>query len=324
MEAFLMEKISAITEEERQLLSGTTLDIARYSAERDFVVSTDKVAGKVKDITVRTHTRYTDFPLHRHNYLEMMIVLGGSITHIIGDDEICLCRGDILVMNKHISHSIKRADTPDIGVNIIISDSFAESLLGELSDTVFASLASENSKVDGDGMYICFSTGSNKQIENIVENMLYELTEYASDIKILRRTVALLFDYLSLKSDKMLKAANHVSDRESERKKQILCYIKENYRNASLEEISNLMYLSSPYLSKLIKSYFGTGFKDLLLKERISRAEELFRKTTLPIGEIIHSVGYENQSYFHREFKKSRGKSPLEARREAKSEKKRA
>ena len=60
--------------------------------------------GNVRDITVRTHTRYTDFPLHKHNYLEMMIVLGGSITHVIGQEEIKLDAGDILVMNKHVSH----------------------------------------------------------------------------------------------------------------------------------------------------------------------------------------------------------------------------
>ena len=299
MEKFLIDKISSISEEEKQLLSGTKLEAHRYSHEDDItVVASDKISEKLRDITVRTHTRYTDFPLHRHNYLEMMIVLGGSVTHIIGGEEITLRKGDILVMNKHISHSIRRADTPDIGVNIIISDSFAESLLAELSDTVFATLAKENSKNDGIGMYICFSTGDNKQIENIIENMLFELTEYTTDIKVLRGTVGLLFDYLSLKSDKMMTKSNHLPGKEEERKKQIIAYVKENYQNGTLEELSRRLFLTPPYLSGLIVKYFGFGFKELLLAERISRAEELFIKSDIPIGEIIGRVGYENQSYF--------------------------
>ena len=320
MEKFLIEKISKITDEERQLLSGTRLQAHRYSHGDDLsVVTTEKISKKPGDITVRTHTRYADFPLHKHNYLEMMIVLGGSVTHIIDGEEITLHKGDILVMNKHVAHSIKMADTPDIGVNIIISDSFAESLLAELSDTVFATLAKENSKNEGVGIYICFSTGENKQIENIIENMLFELTEYTTDIKVLRGTVGLLFDYLSLKSDKMMTKTNLSPGKDEERKKQIIAYIKENYQKASLENLSERLFLTPPYLSSLISKYFGCGFKQLLLSERINKAEELFIKSDLTIGEIINRVGYENQSYFHKEYKKAKGKSPLATRKAAKA-----
>ena len=315
MEEFLLKKISKITEEERDILSGGGLDKARYTAGGDFIISSDKMTGKARDITVRTHTRYLDFPNHRHNYLEMMIVLSGSITHMIGDECLTLNEGDILVMNKHISHSIKRAETPDIGVNIIISDSFTDALSAELSDTVFADLVSENAKEDGAGMFLYFEARDNKQIENIIENMLFELTEYKSDMKILRGTVSLLFNYLSLKSGGMLKLASHIQSREAERKNAVLSYIKSNYRSATLSELSQMMYLSSPYLSKLIAEYFGMSFKSLLLAERIERARELIEKTDLPIGDIIHSVGYENESYFHREYKKATGKTPLATRK---------
>ena len=134
--------------------------------------------------------------------------------------------------------------------------------------------------------------------------------------KILRGTVSLLFNYLSLKSDKMLKLASHLPSRESSRKKEIISYIKGNFRGATLSELSGRMYLSSPYLSKLIAEYFGKSFKELLLEERIERAHEMFIKTEIPIGDVIRSVGYENESYFHREYKKAKGKTPLAARKE--------
>ena len=141
-------------------------------------------------------------------------------------------------------------------------------------------------------MFLHFRTEDNKQIENIIENMLFELTEYRSDIRILRRTVSLLFDYLSLKSENMLRLASHIPDREAERKKTVSAYIKTNYRTATLSELAAEMYLSSPYLSKLIAEYFGMSFKELLLRERIDRAGELFVRTDIPIGDIILSIGY--------------------------------
>ena len=114
MEDFLIQKLSAVSDEEKRILSGSELDRRLYTGDADFIVHTDKLMHG-RDINVRTHTRYTDFPLHRHNYLEVMIVLSGSITHEINGELITLCEGDILILNKHTSHSIKRADTSYFG-----------------------------------------------------------------------------------------------------------------------------------------------------------------------------------------------------------------
>ena len=213
MEDFLMKKLSAVTDEERHILAGKNLNKNIYTGPGDFVINSDKITGGVRDITVRTHTRYTNFPLHKHNYLEIMIVLSGVITHRIDGEAITLGEGDILILNKHVAHSIDKVDTPDIGVNVILSDNFVESLSRELSE---------------------------------------------------------------------------------------------------------MMYLSVPYLSKTVKEIFGKSFKELLVEERMRRAAELIAKTDIPIGDIINSIGYENESYFHREFKKKWGKTPLTLRKEEK------
>ena len=322
MEDFLLSKISAISEEEENILSGAEIDRGLYTNHRDFIVSSDKITGGTRDITVRTHTRYTEFPTHRHNYLEMMIVLGGTITHRIADEVITLSDGDILILNKHVSHSIDKAGAPDIGVNIILSDSFVDSLAKELYETVFSELAAENLKSDGRGIYLCFSTKGNKQVTNIIENLIFELTEYSLDIQILRYTTALLFDYLSKKSEKLLRVASRLPDREQARKSVVMSYIRSSYRNATLGELAENMFLSMPYLSKLIREYFGKSFKELLIEERMARAERLILDTNISIGDVINSVGYENESYFHREFKKITGSSPLALRKRAKTEEK--
>lgn len=314
MEERLIKKISAVSKEEEKILLGAELDKNIYTSQGDFVISSDKMTGGLRDITVRTHTRYTEFPMHRHNYLEIMIVLGGSITHRIGDEIITLGEGDILILNKHVAHSINKADTPDIGVNLILSDGFVESLSKELYETVFSELATENSKSDGRGIFLLFSTKGNTQITNIIENLLFELTEYSPDLQILRYTTALLFDYLSKKSEKLLRLASRLPGRDQARASAIKSYISTSFRSATLTELSNIMFLSVPYLSKITSEYFGKSFKRLLLEERMNRAQHLILDTDIPIGDIISSVGYENESYFHREFKRMFGETPLSMR----------
>jgi len=318
LEKFLIEKLAVITDEEKDILAGGTLRRDIYTRDGDFIISSDKIIGGARDITVRTHTRYTDFPLHTHNYLEIMIVLSGGITHRISGEEITLTEGDILILNKHVAHSIDRADTGDIGVNLILSDNFTESLAKELSETVFSELADQNARHDGAGIYLAFSTKGNKQISNIIENLLFELTEYSADMQILRSTTTLLFNYLSRKSGKLLRAASRLPDRDSLRRAAVLSYIRNNYKTATLGELADMMFLSVPYLSRLIGEYFGKTFKALLLDERMRRAAELLINTDMPIGDIINSVGYENESYFHREFKQNKGKTPMQYRKSEK------
>ena len=320
MEEFLLKKLAMVTSEEEALLSGLDIDRNLYTARGEFIVNAGKLLQNGRSIAVRTHTRYTPFPEHKHNYLEMMIVLSGSITHVIADEELTLSRGDILILNKHVSHSIKRAETPDIGVNIIFSDSFIESLSAELDETVFSEMVNQNSKPSGSGIYLAFSSDGNRQIENIIENLLFELTEYTADDRILRYTTSLLFDYLSRKSKKLLRIASRTPDKNGMRRREILGYIQGNYRGASLTELASRMFLTPPYLSKLINDIFGKGFKELLFEERMRRATELIMNTDIPIGKIIESVGYENESYFHKEFKKQTGKTPLKARKTKRSD----
>lgn len=315
MEKYLLEILSRESEEEASILGGEMLNRKIYSAGVDFVVNEARLFGQGKSISARTHTRYVDFPSHRHNYVEMMIVLSGSITHIINESELKLHTGEVLVMNKHVSHSVMRSGKDDIGVNIIMSDRFVDTVATELSGTVFSSLIKENSKKDGTPIFLAFKTGGKKYIENAIENLLFELTERGEDVGIMTGTVSLLLRYLSLENRELLRVGSLSTDKDEKRKIEILSYVKSSYRTASLGELGDRLYLTAPYLSKIIKELFGKSFKELVVDERMQRAHAAFLTTDLSVGDVIRSVGYENESYFHREFKKRYGTTPLSLRK---------
>ena len=320
MEKYLLDILSRESEEEAGIRGGEVLNRKMYSGGEDFVVNEARLFGSGRSISARTHTRYVDFPKHRHNYVEMMIVLSGNITHEIEGEELTLGCGEVLVMNKHAAHSVHRSGKDDIGVNIIMSDSFWGGVASELSGTVFSSLIKENSKADGAPIYLAFRYGGRKYIENAVENLLFELTERGEDVSIMTGTVSILLRYLSLENEELLRFGNVNTSKDEGRKIEILSYVKSSYRTASLGELGDRLYLSVPYLSKLTKDLFGKSFKELVVDERMERAHSAFLNTTLSVGDVIRSVGYENESYFHREFKKRYGTTPLALRKSAKAD----
>lgn len=321
MDFELMKILSRRTPEEEAILSGKPLDRGIYTAEGDFVVLDEHLSGGRRAISVRTHTRYAPFPPHRHNYVEMMIVLSGSITHLVEGESVKLEMGDILFLNKHATHSIEPAGEEDLGVNVIMSDSFVDSVTAGLVGTPFASLIKENGREDGGGMYLHFSTAGRRCISNLIENLLMELTAPASEMYLMSRTAALLLYYLSREEGALVTVGGVPSDKEPRRKREILSYIRGNYRTATLSELSGRLYLSVPYLSRLVAEYFGKSFKELLVEERMARARELLVESDMAVMDIIRAVGYENDSYFHRSFKKSFGMTPLAARKTAQNSK---
>ena len=48
-----------------------------------------------KLIAIRTHTRFVHFPLHRHNYVEVLYVCEGTLTNIIDGKQVIVRKGEL-------------------------------------------------------------------------------------------------------------------------------------------------------------------------------------------------------------------------------------
>lgn len=91
-------------------------------------------------------------------------------------------------------------------------------------------------------------------------------------------------------------------------------YLKESYRDATLEDAARQVNLSSSYLSRLFKEKVGLNFSDYLMKIRMEKAKELLGDITYKQYEIAYRVGYDNPKNFSRAFKTYYGISPKEFR----------
>lgn len=98
------------------------------------------------------------------------------------------------------------------------------------------------------------------------------------------------------------------------RKKAVRC-IKENYQTQlTLEKAAGRMMLNPTYFSTLFKQATGSSFKDYLNYIRIEESKKLLTNTGDSILDIALAVGFENQSYFTKVFKKYTGMTPKQYR----------
>lgn len=99
--------------------------------------------------------------------------------------------------------------------------------------------------------------------------------------------------------------ATEQNDEETIRKnnskiqKDVVEYLKEHYKDATLQSVAKHMCFHPNYLSTLLKMETGRGFKDILLDIRMKEAEKLLRKTDAKIEDIVEQIGYANESYFY-------------------------
>lgn len=97
--------------------------------------------------------------------------------------------------------------------------------------------------------------------------------------------------------------------------KKSIDYIHKNYKqHISLQDISNYVFLSHEYFSRLFKEEVGENFSSYLTNYRMKKAESLIKNTDMKISQIAIEVGYTNASYFSRSYKKFKGISPEDDR----------
>lgn len=85
-------------------------------------------------------------------------------------------------------------------------------------------------------------------------------------------------------------------------------YVKEHYsEKITLDEIAGVAGISRYYFSTLFKQATGINFSIYLNEVRIKKAMELLKNTGMTAGQVYSQVGFNDQQYFCKIFKKYTG-----------------
>ncbi len=316
----LLEFLQKITPEEQAILdSGGSIRQELYTSQAAFVVDSRRLLEKGRLIELRPHTRFARFPQHRHNYVEMVYQCAGSASHIIDhagrQETITLRAGDLLFLNQNVSHEILPTGAEDLAVNFIILPQFFSRPISMIErENVLRDflLASLSGAVGTTGCLYVRAQGL-VPVENLLESMIWTLLDRrAGSNTVLETSLGLLFMNLSMYAGAICQSGE--VDSGQDLVFAALKYIEDRYPDGSLAELSRQLGQAECTLSRVLKKYTGSNFKELLQQRRLQQAAYLLAHTPLPVDTIMAYIGYDNSSYFYRRFRLRYGCSPKEYR----------
>ncbi|WP_455714692.1 response regulator transcription factor [Anaerosporobacter sp.] len=95
-------------------------------------------------------------------------------------------------------------------------------------------------------------------------------------------------------------------------------YIEENYyNNLTLQQVADKVSISAGYLSTLFNQELKCGFADYLNEVRVNHACTYLKQNYFKTYEIAYKIGFNDEKYFSKVFKKIKGMSPSEYKKGA-------
>jgi len=108
---------------------------------------------------------------------------------------------------------------------------------------------------------------------------------------------------------------NYIPSKNNEIIKKAILYISDNFNTSiALEDVASHVHLHPSYLSTMFKQSTGSSFREYLNMVRIEESKRLLSNTDFSIIDIAIAIGFEDQSYFSKVFKKYTGLTPKQFR----------
>lgn len=100
-----------------------------------------------------------------------------------------------------------------------------------------------------------------------------------------------------------------------ERMKRVLEHVHSHIGDTiTLEQLAAVACVTGPYITRLFKKELGISPIQYVIKKKVERAEMLLYTTDLSVKEVAWQLGFSDDSYFIRLFRKQTGTTPQEYR----------
>lgn len=145
--------------------------------------------------------------------------------------------------------------------------------------------------------------------QQLLEKFDYCYLEAKSFMQVIKNVYRVLDQYVEEEQKKS-------KEKSGKPIKEAIYFIRKHYAEPiSQEDVAKASNVSVTYLSKLFKEELHIGFSEYLTQIRLEESEKLLADTTMSIKEIATAVGYPDEKYYSKLFKKSTGIKPSEYRK---------
>lgn len=244
-----------------------------------------------------TYPKGVDFPLHVHDAVELVLVLEGSFTGIVGNQRCQVGKGDIFIAFPNQVHAYE--DSEDFKGYVLIAPSkpFLSSYRAKLEQTLPQTAVFHPEQ----GLY-------NQLLSLLMLAYQDRRTEYA----------AVLRGYTLSIVGKLLSALPLI-DKPSgtDALQAVLSYISEHYTEAIRRtDIAQAVGYNESYISHLFSDSLNTSLTTYITTLRLNEARQLLKETNLPVSRIAMMLGFASIRCFNRIFVREVGVTPTAYRQQ--------
>lgn len=253
---------------------------------------------------------------HWHHSIEILKVLKGSYTVELNLENHTLETGDICMINSGELHQIEGNEKTGRHDVIIFNPHILQfSYHDEFQDTLVEPLLSHQYSLP----HIIHPQSRGHAALSALFDQVVSLQDTKQEDWYFSCKL-LMLDMLNQfkKNELLIPSASIQTETEKEkidRYKRIVSYIQEHFMDkVTLEQLAEVARCNSQYLCHFFKDIAEVSPIQYLIAYRIERAQDMLKDSTKTVLEISLDCGFENVSYFIRQFKRAVGETPRQYR----------
>lgn len=251
--------------------------------------------------------------LHAHDYVELVVVTGGSGIHVLDQDAWPVSRGDIFVVPPQMPHGYDDCDGLHL-INLCIDAAWCQrnQLRSLPGFNAFIALEPLLRSQHGFSSHLCLDEPVLRRFQQHIDELKAEMQEQLPGFQhsVEHRLDLLLIDIARLHSSSSTQQHEALLQLE-----EVLRFIDQHYAESlSLDQLCSKAAMSASTLTRYFQRCFQCSPMHYLLQRRLEKAKELLHETDMRISMIAKKIGIPNANYFSRVCKKYLGRTPQQIR----------
>ncbi len=262
-------------------------------------------------VTVERRDPQEPFPVHKHEFSELVIVTGGKGVHVVGRESWAVGAGDAFVIGGGRAHGYEELEKLRL-INILFQPAKVRMQLEDLTQ-----VAGYHALFGQEPVYrrkppfqnrLHLSPGQLERLLELVDQLDEELKHRPSGFSFMATALFMqIVGYLS----RCHGQSSSTDTRSLPRIAAAISHLEANTdKPVNLKQLAAVARMSKRSLIRAFHEATGLTPIAYWIQLRIHRAAALLRSSDEPITEVAFRVGFTDSNYFTRQFRKLTGISP--------------
>ncbi len=287
----------------------------------------DRLNSPLEVFILKGTKEHSSVPPHWHYYLEILFILEGTLEAVCDGAVYTMNPGDLIVFHPQSVHAMHRSpsmkDSEDVHYFVVMADLNFLNITNRYR-TRFSKLF--RVAYQQNPSYIHFRR-EELQFYPVLQLLTHSLEEmrnktYGYDVLICSN-IATLLTYLmrclrgkGLDTDAIITSPDEFDDSIYSVSKYIEQHCGENLR---VQDLADMCGMSYSYFAKLFRETYHQSCKEYIEFARLNKVTDLLLFTNLDLNYISQEAGFADCSHLIRTFKKWKGMTPKQWRKEMKT-----